>query len=225
MGNCPSDLTCEDGEKKVCFRDDDNVRQGFCLNSANDRHVKKIINGETMCAPPPPPPPPPPPCPTSGYYFLGEDLGDVDETVKQFLNTVSAGGRHEYCNRVNRGDSTTDAESMLALGRVSFTLADDIAIDTYISEARDYIDTITDDHKKAPRKDFVDFFENNATSFSTDGGALDIQKFADFMEKTIKIACPSSTTESYTGKFSKNNLFVFVALMILLIIIHECLHK
>ena len=49
MGNCPSDLSCNSGDRKVCFKDKDGEKQGFCLTTGNDPYVRKLVNGEKMC--------------------------------------------------------------------------------------------------------------------------------------------------------------------------------
>ena len=50
MGNsCPQGLECADGEKKMCFKDGDGEKYGFCLNTDNKNTVIKISNGEKLC--------------------------------------------------------------------------------------------------------------------------------------------------------------------------------
>lgn len=98
MGNCPSDLQCASGEKKICFRDNDEERTkyGFCLNEANLGTAKKISSGTALCESCPPPPPPPPPCPPVdtrtciGIKFnFGEEkqLQELADKTVDFIST------------------------------------------------------------------------------------------------------------------------------------------
>ena len=226
MGNsCPSGIVCGEGEKKVCFRDTDEERTkyGFCLTADNIATAKKMAGGTPVCRECPPPPPPPPPCPTQGYYFFGEDLGDIDDkpTVKDFLNIISSQKGRMFCRDSDDSvDTRMMATSILRFGRDPDDVnLDNVPYTTFITEAKEFVKNHDRPEDKANIEGFIDFFKRNATNFSTDN-VLDIQKVADFIEKVIDTACPTSRTESYTGRLTKNNCLNFIILLVLLTLIH-----
>lgn len=279
MGNCPSDLTCQSGEKKICFRDTDTARTklGFCLNTANLATAKKISAGTALCPDCPPPPPPPPPCPTPGFYFLGKDLGNLDDhpALKDYFNIYLNRRLKQYCLSSEYTDFNYEAIRLLSLER-DFRRRPDyqvqpvdgeavmpeemdnvdaevmpedttenyssnrleigpesyfykLSFDKYISDSRRYIDSLPsyDDYdleSKSFIMEFIDFIEANKSTFSTNEN-IDIQKFADFIKLMYDKVCSSTTTEGYTGEYSKNNLLNFIFLIVLLVIVHFLIHK
>ena len=252
MGNCPSGLTCDSGQKKICFRDMDDARtkHGFCLNESNLNILKKISTGAEPCPDcpplpppcpdcpplPPPPPlctacppanPPPPQCPIPGSYFLGKNLGNIDEqmTIKNYLTHILETKQGEFCSTFGT-DINTMVTELLSVGRVDFDITDEtpIAFDTYILDSRAYVSDNPLDTET--NTSFLDFMESHKLDFSTEEN-LDISKFTNFIDSVGLLVCtpPTQPIEGYTGKFSKNSLLNFIILLILLVILHFLIHK
>ena len=114
MGNCPSDLSCESGEKKMCFKDIDGVKHGFCLNKTNIETAKKLAAGTSLC----PDCPSPPPCPDctdlSGKACMGImiDLGDQKQ-LKELVDSTSDFISEEMCGFLDQKTLEAHVDKLL----------------------------------------------------------------------------------------------------------------
>ena len=218
MGNCPSEFVCQENEKKVCFKNSLGEKVGVCIPIDDQGAINSIKNKEysKVC----PACPSAPPCPTPGYYFLGKDLGDLEDNpaVKDYLSNYLDTNRRYFCESEDLdNDARTVGIQFVSLGR-AVDFGEDLLFDDYISNSRQYLDTV-DDVEKEFFTGSIDFMEKHKAEFSTDD-LLDIEKIGNFLKTVRDTACPTTSgTETYTGHTANRTSIMWMVVIILLFII------
>lgn len=219
MGNCPSDLACGADEKKVCFKNSSGEKAGVCFPVDNQKAIDSIKNKEYLeecptcetC----------PTCPEQGIQFHGVDFGTLedDPKLKDFVTFIQSGRLQYFCRTMTEDFIAENTLEMLTLGGV--INIENISFDEYITALEDTEPTNT--VQEVTRNKLIEYMTNHKEElFTGDDELLEVEKFQQIYQTLVDKACESSTTttESYTGMFSKQPIINFIIIILIIFAIH-----
>lgn len=190
MGNCPSDLTCADNEIKVCFKDKDRNKRGFCINATNDPYIKNIESGIQVC-------PDCPSCPDK----------DKDKDKENDKGTICDNFDSDNLLDFIRSYDGTCSEIIEKLKMYGSETPRDRVGDKF-NVSRQYVN-----------KYLIPLIEDDEDKFCNEDGTFNARKIVNSINKTCN-GEDLSADEAYTGTYKQNNLMMFFISMLALIFIH-----